>query len=79
VARFVVPADCDRVASVTLTPAGIEELPLEAPVEWGQLARRPGEEPPPAITADPDIFGGAQAVPVVRPAGLAARSVCGVR
>jgi hypothetical protein len=59
---FELPADSD-VASITLTPGNLREIPLSAPVEWGQIPSQPFEEPPPTVSADPAIYSGTQLYP----------------
>jgi len=52
-----------EVAEVTLTPGAVREIPLTAPIEWGQPPRQPFEAPRPAVAADPEIYGGTQPYP----------------
>ncbi len=53
---FDVP-DGFAVATVSLTPGRIREIPLASPVEWGQPPRQPSDPPAPAVGPDPAIYG----------------------
>ena len=54
---FDIPSGFE-VASVTLTPSLIREIPLSAPIQWGLPPCQPDAPPPPAVAPDADIYGG---------------------
>jgi hypothetical protein len=56
-ASFEIPAGRE-VAAVTVTPLDVHEIPLAAPVQWGQPPRVPGAPPPPVADPDPAVYGG---------------------
>ncbi len=58
---FDIPAGLE-VASVTLTPVLLREIPLAAPVQWGLPPVQPGETLP-AIHPDPAIYQAAAPFP----------------
>lgn len=59
---FDIPSGFE-VASVTLTPVLIREIPLAAPVQCGQPPRLPDDPPQPPVAPDAGIYGGATPYP----------------
>ena len=56
------PSDAE-VLALTLVPDAVQEIPLEAPVEWGRPPVAPGEPPAGAIAPDPAVYGGTAPYP----------------
>ena len=54
---FDIPAGRE-VESVTVVPMNVREIPLAAPVLWGQPPRIPGAGPQPDVPPDPAVYGG---------------------
>ncbi|MDX9867922.1 MAG: C25 family cysteine peptidase [Kiritimatiellia bacterium] len=59
---FAVPPG-RTVEQVEVLHHAITEIPVDAPVEWGQPPPRTGETPLPEAPPDPAVYGGAQAYP----------------
>ncbi|MDD4017791.1 MAG: C25 family cysteine peptidase [Kiritimatiellae bacterium] len=59
---FEIPAG-HEIATVTVTPAAVIEIPLGAPVEWGLPPRQPDDPPTPAVTPDPAVYNGNRPYP----------------
>lgn len=51
------------VASVTVSPGGVRELVLDAPVEWGQPALQPDEQLAEEAPPDPAVYGSDEPYP----------------
>lgn len=51
------------VVDVCVTPGDIQTIPIESPVEWGQVIRREGEEPFPDVPKSPTVYDGDQPYP----------------
>ena len=61
-AFFTIPAGYE-VETLTVTPLTERDLPLPAPLEWGQPPRIPGTPPAPPVGPDADVYAQADPYP----------------
>jgi len=59
---FVLPTDTE-VAAIQVTVADVQTIPIDAPVEWGQVTRREDEAAFPVVPQSPAVYDSDQPYP----------------